>query len=147
MSSKANVAEDLYKKGYNCAQAVLLSFCEDHGLSKSLAARISNPFGRGISGTENICGALSAAAMIIGLDMGKELPDEDEKQKRTFETTFALFKEFEDKYGCLDCPSLLELDLPPFGDWARDEKLKKKNKNCPHYVRLAADLADKYSNI
>lgn len=44
--SKGDIAKQNFMNGYNCSQAVLLAFCEDFGLEKETALKISEPFGR-----------------------------------------------------------------------------------------------------
>ena len=46
--SKGDIAKQNFMNGYNCSQAVLLAFCEDFGLEKETALKISEPFGGGI---------------------------------------------------------------------------------------------------
>ena len=41
-------AKDLFKGGYNCAQAVFCSFCDETGLDFNAAARLASSFGGGI---------------------------------------------------------------------------------------------------
>lgn len=40
-------AKDLFKGGYNCAQAVFCSFCDETGLDFNAAARLASSFGGG----------------------------------------------------------------------------------------------------
>ena len=46
--SKGDIAKQNFMNGYNCSQAVLLAFCEDFGLEKETALKISEPFGGGM---------------------------------------------------------------------------------------------------
>ena len=59
-------AEELFREGYNCAQAVFLAFaCEK--MDRDEAARLASAFGGGLAGTRNTCGAVSGLAMAYGL--------------------------------------------------------------------------------
>jgi C_GCAxxG_C_C family probable redox protein len=68
--TKADEAVSLFNQGFNCAQAVLSVFAPDFGLNLDMARRISQGFGAGIGRTDNICGSLSGAIMVIGLRYG-----------------------------------------------------------------------------
>ena len=59
-------AEELFREGYNCAQAVFLAFaCEK--MNRDEAAKLASAFGGGLAGTRNTCGAVSGLAMAYGL--------------------------------------------------------------------------------
>ena len=68
MAGKKTIeALSLHKKGFNCAQAVLLPFAEELGLDRKTAMTIAEGFGAGMGGCKLTCGALSAAIMIAGM--------------------------------------------------------------------------------
>ena len=46
--SKVTEAEDLFDRGFNCAQAVFSTYCELFGLEPELALKISCSFGGGM---------------------------------------------------------------------------------------------------
>ena len=48
MSEHSKLAKDLFKKGYNCSQSVVLAFCDDIGLDSETALKISSSFGGGM---------------------------------------------------------------------------------------------------
>ena len=60
-------AARLHGNGYNCCQAVLLTFCDELGVDPVTAFKIGEGFGLGMGGMENTCGALSGAIMLAGL--------------------------------------------------------------------------------
>jgi len=60
---------DLFGNGYNCAQAILGTFCGDYGLDTDTALKISAGLGSGVRNGE-ICGAVSGAVLVIGLKHG-----------------------------------------------------------------------------
>ena len=49
MSTKVEKALELHGKGYNCAQAVACSFCEEFGVDQETMFKISEGFGFGTS--------------------------------------------------------------------------------------------------
>lgn len=57
MSTKADMAIAFHDKGYNCAQAVACSFCQEFGVAEEEMFRIAEGFGLGM-GMMEVCGAL-----------------------------------------------------------------------------------------
>ena len=48
MSTKADMAIAFHDKGYNCAQAVACSFCQEFGVAEEEMFRIAEGFGLGM---------------------------------------------------------------------------------------------------
>lgn len=67
---KSQQAKENFAQGYNCAQAVLLAFCEETGLSREQAAKLASTFGGGMGRMREVCGAVSAMFMVEGLLQG-----------------------------------------------------------------------------
>lgn len=78
---------------YNCAQAVLIPFAEDMGLTREQAGLLTQNFGGGM-GCGGTCGALIGTMMALG---GLGLPL-DRRQE--------LVRRFQEENGALDCASL-----------------------------------------
>ena len=56
-----------HDKGYNCAQAVACSFCEEFGIDQETMFRVSEGFGLGM-GMMDMCGAVTGMLMVIGME-------------------------------------------------------------------------------
>ena len=65
--NKLNLAMEYHAKGYNCAQAVAMPFCEEIGLDAALVKRATEGFGAGLGGRTQTCGALSGAVFVAGM--------------------------------------------------------------------------------
>lgn len=52
--------------GCNCAQSVFAAFADELGIDEELARRVSCGLGGGVGRMREVCGAVSAAAMVIG---------------------------------------------------------------------------------
>ena len=48
MQGNAEIAEQLFKQGYNCSQSVIGAYCEKLGLDFEMAMRLSSSFGGGM---------------------------------------------------------------------------------------------------
>ena len=55
------------KRCYNCAQAVVCTYCDICGLDESTAADLAGAFGSGMGNMEGTCGALVGAGIVLGL--------------------------------------------------------------------------------
>ena len=73
--TKGELARTNFQNGCNCAQAVLLAFCEDYGMDKDTAMMIAASFGAGMAGLRSTCGTVTGANMVIGLATGSDRAD------------------------------------------------------------------------
>jgi C_GCAxxG_C_C family probable redox protein len=109
--SEVEQAVALYKQGYTCAQSILASFGARYGLSPSLALRLGEPFGAGMSCTNGICGSVTGAIMILGLKYGGIRSDDDEARSNTYLHVHELIQRFMEMRGSIRCTDLLGYDL------------------------------------
>lgn len=98
--TKGEIAKNNFQNGCNCAQAVLLAFCEDYGMERETALTIAAGFGSGMAGLREACGTVTGANMVIGLAKGKNRMEAN----RTFREFADRFRE---KNGSLVCKELL----------------------------------------
>lgn len=105
MTERAEQAQRLHNKGYNCAQAVVCAYCDQFGLDEETAFKMAEGFGLGM-GLMEVCGALSAAFMLAGVQ-GSEGPGSCGATKgATYKTTKTLAKAFSEKNGTYLCREL-----------------------------------------
>jgi C_GCAxxG_C_C family probable redox protein len=79
--TRIKAANELFNRGYNCAQALLATFGVDLGLNRDMELKIASPFGGGISHMGETCGAVTGALMIIGLKYGMTEPNFEKKNE------------------------------------------------------------------
>lgn len=105
MSTKTEKTLELYRNGYNCAQAVVCAFAEECNITNDDLFRMSEGFGSGIAVGE-MCGALSGMTMVIGLKNSIGNPANGEPTKadtyQKVKTYIELFKEKHGSYLCRD---------------------------------------------
>lgn len=65
--TKKEQALEFHKKGYNCCQAVVCTFCKDFGVPEEEMFRIAEGFGLGM-GMMDTCGAVTGMFMVMGLE-------------------------------------------------------------------------------
>ncbi|MBR2109143.1 MAG: C_GCAxxG_C_C family protein [Ruminococcus sp.] len=141
--NQADLAEKLFREGYNCSQAVLLAFSDITGLDDDTAAKIASSFGGGLGRMREVCGAVSGAAMVLGLAKGYSDPRAFEAKKAHYKLIQDFAELFKEKNGSIICRELLsgvrtvENGVPE----ARTDGYYKK-RPCPLLVRDAAEILD-----
>lgn len=132
MTEKQEMAQTFHGKGYNCAQAVACSFCEEFGVSQEEMFRIAEGFGLGM-GMMEMCGALSGMMMIIGL---ANSVGDLEKGKSTKADTYKKVKEyagrFREQNGSYLCRELKGVETG------------KVLRRCPDCINDAVALTEAY---
>lgn len=107
MESKANLAIENFKKGYNCSQAIVCAYCEAFGMKEEDAFRVSEGFGGGMGGLGETCGAVTGMYMVLSLINSKgDLQNPRETKMNTFKAIQALTQEFEAKNKSTICKEL-----------------------------------------
>ena len=82
--SRADRAEELFRKGYNCGQSVFAAFADVIGMSEAEAAKIASPFGAGFGKLREVCGAVSGMTLIAGYLEGYDDPKDAESKKELY---------------------------------------------------------------
>ena len=81
MMDHREYAAKLFLDGYNCAQAVMVAFCDVTGLEEKYAAKMISSFGGGMGRLREVCGAVSGMLMVAGLLYGYDTPGDDGRKK------------------------------------------------------------------
>ena len=111
LAEKAGMlAGEHYKKGINCAEALVMTFDELCNLGIGPSVRMASCFGGGIGHSEDICGALSGSIMVLGALAGRPNPPEGDRERM-----YAFSKGFHDKFTALnqrtDCKYLRKFEF------------------------------------
>ena len=125
----------------NCAQTVLVTFCEDVGLDRKLALQVAQGFGGGIH-INSLCGAATGAYMVFGL--ANKISPEDPRAK--MDKTNELIKEFSRKFtelhGSLNCTELCGYNLSQPEQSAKAREKGVFSNVCPALVRDSAKIIE-----
>lgn len=101
-------ARELWLSGCSCSQSVLAAFAPEMGISKSQALKLASGFGGGIGGLRVFCGALSAAFMVLGYQLGYDDPLDDVHKKWLYSLERKAAEQFTEAYGTFNCGELLK---------------------------------------
>ncbi|MEZ5072587.1 MAG: C-GCAxxG-C-C family protein [Bacteroidales bacterium] len=104
-------AREYFLSGYNCAQSVILSFADDMKFSKELTQKISAGFGGGMGKTQETCGAVTGAIMVLGLRMGEKVNNNDELKNKTYAKVQDLTRTFTREFKSTRCRDIVGVDL------------------------------------
>ena len=130
----------LYNQGYTCAQSILASFAQRCGLQQDLAFRIGEPFGAGTSCTGDMCGSITGAIMVLGLQYGSTLNNDDSARFYTYQRVQELIHRFTETHGSIQCPDLLGYNLSDFQQLQTVIEKGLFIQLCPGLVRDAAQI-------
>ena len=144
--SKGDIAKQNFMNGYNCSQAVLLAFCEDFGLEKETALKISEPFGGGMGRMREVCGTVTGMFMVIGLAMGNDNSKDNTTKKNVYKSVQELAAKFKEDNGSIICRELLGFQKNNKESSVLSERNNEYNKQrpCPELCKYAADILEEY---
>ena len=94
--SKAQTAVGYKNSGFNCCQAVLLTYADELGMSRDELINLGAGFGLGMGTTKATCGALVGAVMVDGLL----------SKRRNSAAARMIISEFEVLCGAVTCADL-----------------------------------------
>lgn len=138
--SRGQKAEEFFKSGYNCAQAVVMAFADVIGGDTQAYLRLSSSFGGGIGRLREVCGAFSGSCMVAGLLRGYDNENGVDKGSH-----YALIQRLALKNklqnGSIICKELLgaTVNLSSSDPSVRTAEYVKK-RPCAELCRIAADI-------
>ena len=127
-------AEELFMSGCNCAQSVFAAFAEELGIDEELAKRVSCGLGGGVGRMREVCGAVTAAAMVLGARKGGD-------KVAAYPDVQNFCARFKAETGSIVCRELLAGTAATTGGApeARTPEYYKK-RPCVELVKLACTL-------
>ena len=143
MNTKSKVAAAKFMEGYNCAQSVLYSFCNDLQIDTNTALKIACGFGAGMGRKEEICGAVTGGIIVLGLKFGRGKNDGQTATELTYTKTRELIERFSEKHGIIICRKLLngcELTTAEGQKYFKDNNLL--SKICVPCVQTVVEILE-----
>lgn len=139
MVSRIEQAVRTFESGYTCAQSVFATYADLFGMDRETALKLASPMGGGIGRMREVCGVVSAMALLAGLKEGNTDPESEEGKEQIYLLTRALADKFKDQNGSIICRELLGID-------GREESAKPSKRTEEFYAtrpcrRLIAEAA------
>lgn len=125
-------------KGRSCSEAIMLAYAPRLGLDPALTVKLASGFGGGLGLSGEVCGALSAACMVIGLRFGTDQVDDSYTRQRTYLLVQELMERFRQGAGAVRCRELCFARLGQGENFADVRKLDLPGQ----LITLAADGLD-----
>ena len=166
MKTRGEIAKQNFIFGCNCAQAVLLAFSDVTGLDSDIAMRLASSFGGGMGRMREVCGAVSASLMVLGLVCGydADAPTEKADKAAHYARVQELAARFRAAQGSIVCREILALRAEKLraegADGERDAQMDAmastdptptprtedyyRARPCVAVVECAAELLDAY---
>lgn len=108
MESRAMQAIERHHKGYNCAQAVLCTYCDLFHMDEETAYRVAEGFGGGMGGMHATCGAVTGMFMTLGLlNSNGDLNMPGKTKMETYSLVREKAEQFRQKNQSIVCADLL----------------------------------------
>ena len=141
LKSKKEKVMGLFHNDLNCAQSVFSVYGKDYGIDEKAAKSIAAGFGSGIGKTQQICGAISGAVMVLGAEYFDENNKAESKEK-VYGKTRELIKSFEEKNKCSDCRNLIGIDISTEEGLLKACDMDVFNIKCRKYLSDVCDILD-----
>ena len=136
-------AAELFLQGYNCAQAMMVAYCDLTGMEPAYAAKLSSSFGGGMGRMREVCGAVSGMLMVAGLLYGYETPGDDVSKKAHYQLVQELSGKFREEVGSIVCREILKNPPSDPNPTPRTAEFYK-TRPCARMVELAARILEEY---
>ena len=139
MESKVNEAVACFNSGFNCSQAILSTYCEQFGLNKETALKLSCGFGAGMGRLGETCGAVTGAYLLIGLIHGNCLTQDNKSKEKAYILVQEFADDFKERNKTTICRELLGVDLLT-GD--KQYAAGRVKEICSKMVQDAAEIIE-----
>lgn len=142
--TRAEIGQEYFKNGCNCAQSVVMAFSDMLPISEDLIMKSMLPFGSGIGRMRQMCGAINGMSYIVGL-LYSTIEDGTQNKNDIYKMVQELAERFRQKNGNIICKSLLsginDSTVPVAEE--RDSAYYKK-RPCAGYVYDAVEILEEF---
>ena len=110
--SRVRQAVETFEKGFNCAQSVFSTYSDVFGIDRETALRMVSSMGAGIGRMREVCGPISAMALLAGLKEGNSDPEDEEAKAHIYRRVRDMADSFRKEKGSIICRELLGMEGP-----------------------------------
>ncbi len=105
--NRSQIALSKFSEGYSCAQSVVFSFSDLLDISEDTILKITTGFGAGMGRTQNVCGTVTGAIMVLGMLYGRGINNDIENQEITYDKVQLFLEKFNSEFQTTQCKELL----------------------------------------
>lgn len=134
-------ARELFLEGYNCSQSVFIPFCDRFGIDESTAKKISAGLGGGLGRQREVCGAVSAASMVLGDIIAAQQGADQESKRKNYELVREFCDRFREKHCSIICREMIK-DLAKNKGAVPDERTAEyyQKRPCLRVIEDATEI-------
>lgn len=107
MESRVSKAVATFEEGYNCCQSVFSTYADLFGMDRETALKLSCSMGAGVGRMREVCGTVSAMALLAGLKTGNTDPQNQAAKTANYELVRKLADAFKEEQGAIVCREIL----------------------------------------
>lgn len=99
-----------FESGFNCAQSVFSTYADLFGIDRKTALKMAGALGAGIGRMREVCGPVSAMALLAGLKEGNADPDDEQAKAHIYSLVREMASRFREEKGSIICRELLGIE-------------------------------------
>lgn len=132
-------AVSCFKTEFNCSQAIFSTYGPKFGIDRDSCLKIAEVFGGGMAYMGNVCGAVTGAFMVIGLNYGRKRCNNEQAKEKAYNAAIQFVEKFKIQNCSILCNELINFDLS-----TPEKRLLAKEKSifdkCPKFVQDSAKI-------
>lgn len=143
LEERVSRAVDNFEAGFNCSQSVFLAYADVLELELELAKKMSVSFGGGVGRLREVCGTVSAMAMLAGFRYPVFDTTDHEARTRNYAMVQKMAALFKEKHQSIICRNLLPPEDAATTSPAPQARTQAyySRRPCGKYVAEAARIA------
>lgn len=133
-----------FLEGYNCSQSVFCAFRDRFGIDEETAKKISAGLGGGVGRMREVCGAVSASAMVLGSICAPTDGSDNESKMKNYELVREFSERFLQRQPSVVCREILKLGVKMENTAKPDDRTAEyyKKRPCLKVVEDAAEILE-----
>lgn len=146
VQARVAAARAFFMEGCSCSQSVVLAFSDIVGIEESALRRLSIGLGAGVGRMREVCGTVSAMAMVAGTLARPEGKDIRQQKSDTYAIVQQLAGEFRQKNGTIVCRELLAARAGADTSHVPEERTEEyyRSRPCLGIVECSAKIIAEY---
>ena len=143
MESRVKDAVDLFMSGYNCSQSVFVAYSDLFGMEREQALRLSCSMGGGMGRMREVCGTVSAMAMVAGLVCGNTDPKDQKAKTENYATVRRMADAFKARHQTITCREILGIRAAEKSAAPQERTAEYyRTRPCARMVETAAQIIE-----